>query len=266
MSQLLTHFAFTHHPFARATPSAAVLRHRGFEEAHRRLLFTLELDGIALLLAESGCGKSLLLGEIADQLHRNNEWTVHYLAHTTTGPFGLTNVLARKIGLIPKRSRSETAASILSKLAEDKRHHLLVIDEAHDLPDASLEEIRLLTITDFDRQSPFRLLLAGLPELDDRLQTPPHRPLDQRITTFARLMPLAVDETHQYLHQRLAAAGADRPLFDDPAVQRLHDSAEGVPRRINTLATSSLVVAAARGRQGICAQDVQDAALDRGRP
>jgi type II secretory pathway predicted ATPase ExeA len=266
MSQLLAHFGFTHHPFGRATPSAAVLRHRGFEEAHRRMLFTLELDGIALLLAEPGCGKSLLLGELADRLQRDPDWTVHYLAHTTTGPFGLTNVLARKIGLHPKRSRSETADAILSKLTDDRSHHLLVVDEAHALPDASLEEIRLLTITDFDRHSPFRLLLAGLPELDDRLQAPLHRALDQRITAFARLQPLALDETRQYIQCRLAAAGADRPLFDDAALQLLYDAADGVPRRINTLATTSLVVAAARGRQNIGAQDIQDAALDRRRP
>ena len=65
-----------------------------------------------------------------------------------------------------------------------------MIDEAHALPDATLEDVRLLTIADFDRKSPFLLLLAGQPGLDDRLAEPSHRALDQRITTIARLQPL----------------------------------------------------------------------------
>ena len=108
MSTLLRHYGFRHHPFARHTPKEALLRHRGFEEALDRLRFAVELDAIALLVAESGCGKSLLLGQLADELQREG-FAITYFAHSTTGPFGLVNALARKAGLAPKRSRSETA-------------------------------------------------------------------------------------------------------------------------------------------------------------
>lgn len=266
MSQLLNHFGFTHHPFARHTPHDAVLRHRGFEEAFKRLLFTFEIEGLALLLSEPGCGKSLLLAELAEHLLKDTQWVVHYFAHTTTGPFGLLNVIAQKNGLKPKRSRSETALTIANKLLGDDRRHLLIVDEAHDLPDASLEDLRLLTIADFDRSSPFMLLLAGLPQLDDRLQESTHRALDQRVTTYARLLPLAGDESCLYLKTRLAAAGADRPVFDDAATQTLFETSDGVPRRLNNLATAALIVAASRNRRIVDAQDVHDAALDRGRP
>lgn len=266
MSQLLDHYGFTHHPFGRLTPKAAVLRHRGFEEAFHRLRFTIDLDGLAVLTAEPGCGKSLLLSELADQLPAKPPWAVHYLAHTTTGPFGLINVLARNLGLAPARSRTETAHALTQKLLDDERRHLLIIDEAHALPDDSLEDLRLLTIADFDRQSPFLLLLAGQPRLDERLQEPAHRALDQRVTTFARLLPLGAEETPRYLQTRLAAAGVDQPLFDDGAVRALFDAADGVPRRLNTFATTALIVAAARNQRRVAAQDVHDAILDRGRP
>ncbi len=265
MNPLLTHFGLTRAPFARSTPNDALLRHRGFEEARKRLLFTVELDGIAVLLSEPGCGKSLLLGEIADEL-REKEFVVHYLAHTTIGPFGLVNVLARKAGLVPRRSRGETALALAEKLLTDEVHHLLVLDEAHRLPDATLEDVRLLTIGDFDRESPFVLLLAGQSSLDDRLADPTHHALDQRITTVARLHPLSAEETGQYLATRLRAAGGDRPVFEDGAVDALFDATGGVPRRINSLATSTLVVAAARNRRLVPAQDVKDAQMDRGRP
>lgn len=264
MNPLLTHFGLDGPPFGRSTPKGALFRHRGFEEARKRLIFTVELESIALLLSEPGCGKSLLLGEVADETRKEGT-RVHYLAHTSVGPFGLINMLARKVGLAPRRSRGETALYLAEHLLEDEVLHLLVLDEAHRLPDDTLEDIRLLTISDFDRKSPFVLLLAGQNALDDRLAEPIHHALDQRITTVARLQPLSVEETASYVQKRLAASGADRPVFEDGALGHLFDATGGVPRRINNLATSAMIVAAARNRQLVDAQDVKDAQMDRGR-
>ena len=265
MSQLLTHYGFSFHPFARQTPPEALLRHAGFEEALGRLRFCVELDAIPMLVAESGCGKSLLLGVLADELQRDG-CRVHYIAHSTVGPFGLINMLARKLGLPPRRSRGETAILILDHLLEDEQRHLLVIDEAHKLPDDTLEDVRLLTISDFDRRSAFLLLLAGLPRLDERLAEPIHHALDQRVTTTARLLPLSQEETRAYIDARLSAAGAKKqPVFEDSALDALGNATGGVPRRINTLATACLIVAAARKRRVVTEQDVHDAVLDRGR-
>jgi general secretion pathway protein A len=265
MSQLLRHYGFFHHPFARHTPAQALYHHRGFDEALDRLRFSVELDAIAILIAESGCGKSLLMGQLADEL-QHDSWLVHYFAHSTVGPFGLINVLCRKIGLMPRRSRGETALQIVDYLMQNDQRHLLVLDEAHSLPDNTLEDVRLLTIADFDRKGPFLLLLAGQPNLDDRLATPTHHALDQRITTVARLLPLSQKETTDYIHTRLKAAGAQKqPVFENGAIDAIFDDSAGVPRRINNLATSALIVAAARKRKLVCAQDVHDARLDRGR-
>lgn len=265
MSQLLRHYGFKRHPFARHTPKDGMLHHKGFEEAIGRLRFTVELDGIAVLLADAGCGKSLLLGELAGELTHDG-WVVHYFAHTTVGPFSLINVLARKAGIVPKRSRGETAMLLADQLVADERKHLLVLDEAHELPDDSIEDLRLLTITDFDRKSPFLLLLAGHPCLDDRLAEPTHHALDQRVTTFARLAPLGLDETRDYLARRLTGAGAGNiPIFEEGAVDAIFDASGGVPRRINNLATASLIVTASRGRRLVSEQDIHDARLDRGR-
>ena len=265
MSQLLRFFGLSHHPFSRRTPPDALYRHRGFEEASRRLQFTVELEGMAVVTGLPGCGKSLLLGDLHDSLVRSN-WSVYYFAQSTTGPFGLVNVLARMIGLSPRRARSETAVAISEKLLEDQRPTLLVVDEAHAMPDATLEDLRLLTVADFDRQSPFTLILAGRPELDDRLAEPIHMALDQRVTTIARLMPLSREETREYLDIRLKAAGADgQSLFDDGAVDAVFEDSDGVPRRVNNIATGSLIVAAARSRRAVSTEDVHDARLDRGR-
>jgi type II secretory pathway predicted ATPase ExeA len=266
MSQLLRHFGFRHHPFARQTPKDAVLRHRGFEEAFGRLRYSVDLDSIAVLVAESGCGKSLLLGVLADEMQREG-LCVHYLAHSTVGPFGLVNALARKVGLSPSRSRAETAMLIGEHLIANERRHIVVLDEAHELPDPTLEDVRLLTIADFDRKSPFILLLAGQPALDERLAEPTHHALDRRIVTIARLLPLSPEEIHEYVAARIRGAGIAKGqlVFEDGAVDAVAEATGGIPGRVNTLATGALIVAAARKRKLVSAQDVHDARLDRGR-
>jgi len=264
MSQLLAHFGFQRHPFGRQTPAEALLHHDSFDEALDRLRFSVELDAVALLVAEAGCGKSLLMGQLADELQQDG-WIVHYLAHSTVGPFGLINVLCRKVGLPPRRSRGETALQVVDRLLHAEQRHLLVLDEAHAMSDATLEDVRLLTIADFDRKSPFLLLLAGQPGIDDRLAEPCHRALDQRITTVARLQPLTKEQTCKYIDIRLKASGAKNAVFHSKAVEVVFEASAGIPRRINSLATSSLIIAAARKHKAVSAQDVHDARLDRGR-
>jgi type II secretory pathway predicted ATPase ExeA len=262
---LVRHFRLTAHPFGRDAPRSALCRHRGFCEALERLRFTVEIDGISALVAEPGCGKSLLLGQLADELQKHG-LVVHYFAHATVGPFGLLNVLARKAGLSPRRSRAETAQAVSQTLLDDERKHVLFLDEAHLMPDDTLEDVRLLSVADFDRKSPFVLILAGHPSLDDRLAEPTHHALDQRITTVARLAPLSLDETRDYLRLRLDACGArGQPIFDDDALAQLFDASTGVPRRLNRIASAAMIVAASRKKNLVAAQDVHDARLDRGR-
>jgi len=262
---LLRHFRLSSHPFGRDGSRASVHRHRGFIEALERLRFTAEIDAIAALVAEPGCGKSLLLGQLADEMQKQRI-VVHYFAHASVGPFGLVSVLARKAGIAPRRSRAETAMLLSQALLEDERKHVLVLDEAHLMPDLTLDDVRLLTIADFDRKSPFGLVLAGQPLLDERLAEPHHHALDQRITTVARLAPLSLEETRDYVQLRLTASGAKaQPIFDEGAIGALYDAAAGVPRRINGIASSAMIVAAARKRQLVGEQDVHDARVDRGR-
>lgn len=235
-------------------------------EATARMRYGIELETFTALMADSGCGKSLALGVLADELRRS-DWTVHYFSHSTVGPFDLINVLARKVGLLPKRSRGETASLLIDHLIEDPKRNLLVVDEAHELGHSTLEDLRLLTIADFDRNPPFLLLLSGQPRLDDILADPRHHALDQRITTIARIAPMSAEETREYLELRLAAAGVKKrhPVFETDAMEAIAELTHGVPRRVNALATSALIGAASRSRRLVTAQDVQDARLDRGR-
>jgi len=265
-NSLISFFGFSFHPFGRNTPQQAIFRHQGFEEAFRRLSFAVDTDSIAELLSDPGLGKSLLLGDLAAYLQTLG-FFVLYFAYASTGPAGFVNVIARKLSVAPRRCTAETALALSQKLLDEHKRLLLIVDEVQEMPDTTLLDLRLLTISDFDRKSPFCLILSGQPSLQDRLAEPCHRALDQRISTFARLAPLSLDESRSYLACRLAAAGASRePIFDYSAIQTLFDASCGVPRSLNNLATGALVVAASRNRRTVCAQDVYDARIDRGCP
>lgn len=256
MNQLLKFCGFAPHPFGRRTPKEAVYRHSGFDEALSRLEMSVDPETIPELVARPGSGKSPLLGELADR-QQAAEWIVHYIFHTTIGPFGL----------VPRRSRGETADAIVTAMMKGERSHLVIGNEVHALPDATLQEVRLLTVVDFDRKRPFLLMLAGHPTLHEGLGEPTHYSLDQRITTVARLQPLSADETRGYVQHRLKAAGIENtPLLDDGALEALFDVSGGVPRSINGVATGAMIVAAARKQRVVSAQNDHDSHVDRGRP
>jgi type II secretory pathway predicted ATPase ExeA len=106
------------------------------------------------------------------------------------------------------------------------------------LPRVTLDELRLICNTDFDRASPFTLLLAGQPPLRDRLAEPGLAALAQRIAFRAQLAPLSDRDTIEYVKRRLRVAGSQTSLFTAQAMGKLFERSRGVPREINNLATA----------------------------
>jgi type II secretory pathway predicted ATPase ExeA len=261
LDALLNHFSLATHPFARAVSEAGLLRHRSFAETLTRLTLAVETRAPALLTAEPGLGKSTLLGVFADSLDKSKTRLV-YTALCSCGPFGLVGQLAARYGVHPRRSAALTAMSILDELSRSDRTEILVLDEAHRLPDTSLDELRLLSNLDFDRTPPFSLLLVGQPDLRERLAETRHLSLAQRLAMRTCMGPLSESDSTDYLDRRLHAAGARATLFRPAAAARVFEKTCGVPRLMNNLATASLLAAAAHGRKHIEIQDVDDAAFD----
>lgn len=261
MTTLQQHFGFTHQPFPRVPPEEAILRHKGLEEVLARLHFALDRDTIALLVAESGCGKSTALSLFARSLDASSHQLVT-LSLTTLAPFSLISGIATSLGLRPRRFKGETAAALLGHLRSLPRRTVLLIDEAHLLPDESLEDLRLLTADDFDRRSPFALVLCGQPILRDRLSEPRHWALAQRLGVRIRLRPLTEAEVGAFLDLHLKAAGNGKPLFDSQATSALFQHTRGIPRLVQNLALASALAALAAGSTNVDAAAVQQAVVD----
>jgi type II secretory pathway predicted ATPase ExeA len=255
------HFGLTKPPFPRVAPDPALLRHQGLEEVLARLRFALDRDTIALLVADSGCGKSTALSLFARSLDAASYQLVT-VSLTTLGPFGLLASIGIALGLRPRRFKGETAAALLGHLRSIPKRTVLLIDEAHLLPDASLEDLRLLTADDFDRKSPFALVFAGQPLLRDRLAEPTHWALSQRIGVRIRLRPLTEIEVAAFLDRHLKAAGAKKPIFDPAAVAAVFQHSRGIPRLVQNIALASALAAMSAGAKTIEQATVQQAVVD----
>ncbi len=255
------HFGLTQTPFPKTASAAALLRHPALEATLERLRFALHRETIASLVAESGCGKSTALALFAKSLDAAR---YHVLATslTTVSPFGLIAHLAALCGLRPARFKGTTAAALIAHLRSLPTRTLLLIDEAHRLPDASLEDLRLLTTDDFDRRSPFALVLVGQPLLRERLAEPQHYALAQRLGVRLRLRPLNESEVPLFVARHLTAAGARTNPFEPEATTALFHHTRGIPRLVQNVALAAMLAALEAGKTCIDATTVQQAVVD----
>jgi general secretion pathway protein A len=137
------------------------------------------------------------------------------------------------------------------------------VDEAQNLTDEVLEEIRMLTNLETFTEKLLQIVLVGQPELEQKLKTPQLRQLRQRLTLRAKTHPLTLEETKAYVQQRLRIAGSNgQQIFDPEAVVAIHGYASGIPRVINLLCEHCLVGAFVDQQRTIGAPVVDGVARD----
>ncbi len=132
-------------------------------------------------------------------------------------------------------------------------HVVLVVDEAQNLGPKALEELRLLSNLQTEKEPLLQVILVGQPGLRDRLQHPALRQLAQRVAIHYHLRPLDLDETKEYIRFRLARAGGSG-IFTTSALDKLYEYTQGVPRRLNAWCDLALVAGFAEGRHEIDAE------------
>lgn len=132
-------------------------------------------------------------------------------------------------------------AYLLTMMAEGK-NVAIFIDEAQNLSSELMEQVRLLSNLETDQHKLLQIVLAGQPELQDRLDRHELRQLRQRITVRSRLSALDPVEVRSYIHHRLRVAGSpDDEVFDADASARVHEHSKGIPRLINNLCDRAMI-------------------------
>jgi general secretion pathway protein A len=140
---------------------------------------------------------------------------------------------------------------------------VLIVDEAQSLPSDLLEEIRLLANIETNEEKLLSVVLAGQPELAERLQSPSLRQLKQRVALRCELLPLTFSETTAYVAGRISAAGGTAGrVFTHEAVAMMHERSKGVPRTINVIADNALLGGFALGERPVGRERVREVCRD----
>jgi general secretion pathway protein A len=247
---------------------------------HREALSNLQYGlstakAMTVLIGEAGSGKTTLLhtaleSEICRQV------TCVYLNNPALTRHEFIQILSERFDLGPRAGKSKAVLlSQLQRVLAERRERgnitALVIDEAQSLSRELLEEIRLLANIETTTQKLLPLVIAGQPELRDRLNEPELRQLKQRVSLRCEIVPLSLDQSSGYIAFRIRAAGGDASkLFTREAVTMIHSRSRGIPRVISVICDNALISGFAMGRatvdSTIVAEVVRDFDLDAGAP
>ena len=207
----LEFYGLTQAPFD-LTPNPRFLFHSGkHREALNHLLYGIrERKGFVQLTGEVGAGKTTLCRALLEQLDGNFSTAV--ILNPVMSPDELMKAIATEFGLeVRGLDRLDAVAAINTFLVhqvEQGRETVLIVDEAQDLTEELLEQVRLLSNIETDDRKLLQIVLLGQPELRDRLNSHRLRQLRQRITVRYHLKPLTRFEMNQYIQHRLELAGA----------------------------------------------------------
>lgn len=262
----LEHFGLDEAPF-RITPHTDFF----FDGADRGttlegLLYAIQYDeGIVKVSGEVGSGKTMLCRVLMERLPQNVE-TI-YLANPSLTRDEILRAIAEDL----KLETTGDSARVLMRELQDHliashasgRRVVILIDEAHAMPEDSLEQVRLLSNLETSRHKLLQIVLFGQPELDQMLAATSLRQLRDRITHSFRMRPLTEEEVSRYVVFRLRAAGYRGPdLFTKKAIALLTRSSGGLTRRINILADKALLSAFAADTHAVDEKHVQRAVSD----
>ena len=221
---------------------------RHTEEALACLTYGIQSrKGFVLLTGEVGTGKTTLINKLLEWLRLQQVATAFIFNSRLNVPQFLDYMITDFGITCDSRSKSQILLRLYNWLLDRYRAGetaVLIVDEAQNLSDEVLEEIRLLTNLETFTEKLLQIILVGQPELEQRLRQPHLRQLRQRLTLRAKTHALTLDETQAYVAQRLRIAGNNgRTIFDPESVAAIHRYAAGIPRVINLLCEHALVSA-----------------------
>ena len=260
-------FGFRERPFD-LTPNP---RYLVMTDSHREAVSNLEYGiasrkGLTLLIGEAGSGKTTVI-RAAIERQPSRVQCVH-LHNPTLTRAEFVEMLATRFGLSAEAVKSKTAMLIELEELLKKRHAegettVLIIDEAQSLPLDLLEEIRLLANIETDEQKLLSVIIAGQPELAERLNESVLRQLKQRVALRCQLRQLTLQETAGYIAGRIRAAGGiGAQVFTREAVALIHERSQGIPRTISVIADNALLGGFAAGQRPVGSQLVREVCRD----
>jgi general secretion pathway protein A len=260
------HFGLVELPFSVTPDPRFSYTNSLYREAFATLRYGIEArKGFIVITGEAGTGKTTLLR----RLMRTVEATVHtaFIFNTHLDFTELLRLVLNELGVAPSAQDRLTLMAHLNDYLIEQLHkdHIVsvLVDEAQDLSDEMLEELRLLSNLETDRAKLIQIVLMGQPELERKLNQPELRQLKQRVAVRCRLAPLLSDEVAPYINSRLQTVGyKGKELFDLGSVQKIALYSKGIPRLINVICDNALLIAYAASQSKVSAKIIDEVARD----
>ena len=222
-----------------------------------------EAKGLIVLNGEVGTGKTTALRWILRRL--DSSVLAAYVFNPRLSIDEFYHHVTQMLGIKDWSNKAELLNVMGNVLAERHRRGLrtvIIIDEAHELSDYVLEEIRLLMNFESDNAKHLQIVLTGQPELRDRLNQPNLRQLKQRVALRCNMHALpTIEEVERYISERLIIAGAEDPqIFSPEAIDMIFRCSEGIPRQINNLCDNAMVASYSAGERVVSRNSVIEVA------
>jgi general secretion pathway protein A len=241
-------FGFSEKPFTITPNPQFIYLSEQHREAFAHLLYGIDSHaGFIAMTGEVGTGKTTVLRTLLTQLDPEKYRSALIFNSCLSGEQLLASI-CREFGVEAEERNSfgylEALNLFLVEQHGDGRTVVLVVDEAQNLAPEALEQVRMISNLETERDKLIQIILAGQPELNEVLARHDLRQLNQRITVRCHLTPMGISDTGDYIQHRLKVSGSRIPgLFSPGAVKHIYRYSRGVPRLINVICEQALVMA-----------------------
>jgi general secretion pathway protein A len=250
------YFGFREPPFS-ITPDPRFLymsvQHR---EALAHLMYGLQTEGgFVLLTGEVGTGKTTICRRLFDQVPDNVN--IAFVINPKISSEELLATICDELGIAYPLGNSSVKVFVdrineyLLEAYAKGRKTILILEEAQNLLPEVLEQVRLLTNLETDRQKLLQIIMIGQPELREILLRPEMSQLSQRVTARYHMGPLAKQELSAYVNHRLSVAGVNRRVFSGSAISKLYRVSRGIPRLVNVICDRALLGTYVEGKNSV---------------
>ena len=241
-------FGLEFDPFLKNSRQILVISQE-YKEGEFRLNVFSQTHGFGVLTGSPGRGKTTLVRNWSASLNPSL-YEVVYSSLSTLTVQEFYRHLALQLGAAPAYRKAENfrliQGEILRLSREKRKTPVIIIDEANYISSAVLNDLKILFNFDMDSRDPAVVLLCGLPQLNNSLRLSAHEPLRQRLVMNYQLEGISKEEGRVYVSKKLEGAGSTRPIFEDGAVEAILNAADGTPRVIDRICSTSLLIAGTR--------------------
>jgi len=249
-------------------------RYLFFSHVHKRAKAYMDYavwkrDGFIVLTGEIGAGKTTLINKLLSEI--NDDVEVVRIFQTQLNEIEFLQAMLFELGVSNSEIHGQGKVELLHRLNaylvntySQGKHVVLIIDEGQNLTTKVLEEIRMLSGLELDKEKLLNIILVGQPEMNDILDQPNMMQLVQRIRLRFHLGPLKDMETIEYIKHRLTVAGSTSAdtIFSEDSYEIIQKYTGGIPRKLNVLCDTALVCAFADGKQKVDASTIEDAVAE----